>query len=330
VAGAFPASVLLSLDADLVVAACVRRIEQDGTIILDIRQPLALAFGRVVAISSADDAGWATTRVRVERPYFRPHIDAGLLRLTPIVSPDTATMPTPEPAVIDAGDDATAPREASVGDRRPLGNLRPWRGSHPTGAVGIRLKSGRVWTVNVARIDEDGLLVTALPRPSVLAEDDTLDIAWSEQRGWLTATTIVAPTRTGQHPEAGLLRLELQSGPTKQRERRSSRRVGVRLAVRGVVERGARPIRGERIETVTIDVATGGVAIATDLDLTTGDRLRIRLIGPDGQLPGGEIAVDVRRVEPLSEATRRRVVLAWRDPPPELTRALRRLVELAS
>jgi hypothetical protein len=310
-------------DDDRLVSVPLRRVEPGGTMVLGLRHPQGFPIGRVLSISTPGDLGWQMLRVRVEAPRFRPHEDAGLLRLAPLPADEDAVKvaaAASEPATTDEA-------QAAAMQPPPAGRLRPWHGRHPLGGVALRLASGRVRTMLVRRIDEDGGLVLDMRRPSVLAEGDEVEIAWSDGRGWATATTCVLAAWPDGHPDAGLLRLGLRDEPKQQKERRSWPRGPIRLALRGTVERGAQHVRGSRFESATLDLSLGGASLASDLDLAPGDRLIVRLIGATGQLPGGEVTSEVLRLEPLPGRTERKVVIAWRDPPAELQRALRHLID---
>ncbi len=311
-------------DDDRLVSVPLRRVEPGGTMVLGLRHPQGFPIGRVLSISTPGNLGWQTLRVRVEAPRFRPHEDAGLLRLAP--------LPADEGSGVEAGAAAsevttTDDPPAAVAQAQPAGHLRPWHGRHPLGGVALRLASGRVRTMLVRRIDEDGGLVLDMRRPSVLGEGDEVEIAWSDGRGWATATTCVLAAWPDGHPDAGLLRLGLRDEPKQQKERRSCPRGPIRLALRGTVERGAQHVRGSRFESATLDLSLGGASLVSDLDLAPGDRLVVRLIGATGQLPGGEVKSEVLRLEPLPGRTERKVVIAWRDPSAELQRALRHLID---
>jgi hypothetical protein len=323
-----------------VVTVPLRRMELDGTLVLALRHPVGLQIGRQLTISIPTDGDWQTQRVRVEAPRFKPHDDAGLLRLVVVPwsaatsdldEPDAPPDPPAETAV--AG---PAPAEPSSSLKPPAGpaaagpvraELRKWQGRHPAGSVALQLKSGRVRTMTSRHIDDEGALVLTTRRATTLSDGDEVKLAWSERQGWLTASTVVAPVRPEGHPDAGLLRLELQGAPQEQRERRSGERRPMKLGLRGTIERGAPLVKGTRFEWSTIDVSVGGAAFITDVDLAPGDRVKLRLIGPSGQLPGGEFGAEVLRVHPLPEGTERKIVLIWRDPPSEFRKALQRLIE---
>jgi hypothetical protein len=311
-----------------VVTVPLRRVELDGTLVLALRHPVDLKIGRMLTISLPSAEGWGIQRVRVEKPRFLPHEDAGLLRLL-VVAGGVALENDPDDVVTAPAEEdaAAAPAGAPQGAGVQRGELRVWQGRHPIGNVALRLNSGRVRTMPTRRIDEEGALVLAARRPTVLRDGESVQIAYSERRGWLTAATIVVESRPDGHPDAGLLRLRLQGDPQEQKERRSGARVPVRLALRGTVERGAASIRGTRFEASTLDVSIGGLAFVSDLDLARGDRMVVRLIGSDGQLPGGDVTIEVLRIEALPGQTERKIVAVWRDAPNDLQRALRKLVE---
>jgi hypothetical protein len=319
-----------------VVTVPLRRMELDGTLVLALRHPVGLQIGRQLTISIPTDGDWQTQRVRVEGPRFKPHEDAGLLRLVVVPWGDASPYASesdagPAAAHAESAPAAGPPSESKPGAPAATGpvraELRQWQGRHPSGSVALQLKSGRVRTMTSRHIDDEGALVLTARRPTVLSDGDEVKLAWSERQGWLTAATVVAPARPEGHPDAGFLRLVLQGAPQEQRERRSSERRPMKLGLRGTIERAAPALKGTRFEWSTVDVSAGGAAFITDVDLAAGDRVRLRLIGPSGQLPGGEFGAEVLRLQPLPEGTERRVVIIWRDPPAEFRKALQRLIE---
>jgi hypothetical protein len=328
---------LLNGEDHKVVTVPLRRMELDGTLVLKLRHPVGLTIGRRLLISIPTDGDWQTQRVQVEAPRFKPHEDAGLLRLV-VVPGGAAAGLYDDPGDDDAPAEAEAAPEGEMVEAAPASagasarerqrsELRAWQGRHPSGSVALQLKSGRVRTMTTRRIDEEGALVMSTRRPSTLPDGDEVKVAWSDRRGWLKAATVVAESQPEGHPDAGMLRLVLQGAPQEQKERRSSERRAMKIGLRGLVERGAPTVRGMRFESNSLDVSIGGTAFISDLDLAKGDRLKLRLIGPSGQLPGGEFDAEVLRAEPLPEGAEKKFVIVWKSPPAELRKALQQLIE---
>ena len=154
---------------------------------------------------------------RILPPRFRPHPEAGRLRVRPerAVAQPFADRP---PAAGDAPrDDQLPPRTLQRGEadaarrrRRPptaarpaskqLGKLRPWQGEHPTVNVAIRLSSGRVRTLDVRRIDEESALVLELKRPTSISDGEPIEVAWCTRYDWLTARTEVMAEQARRRP----------------------------------------------------------------------------------------------------------------------------------
>jgi hypothetical protein len=158
----------------------------------------------------------------------------------------------------------------------------------------MRLSSGRVRTIDVRRIDEEAALVLELPRPSSIEDGEEVEVAWCTRYDWLTARTQVMPSKAGADADAGLLRLGLADAPDKHANRRGGKRAKVAIGVRGYVEKSRSAEKGAEISETTIDLSAGGLSFSTDLKLGVGDLLKVRVIGPSGQI-GSELTLEVRR-----------------------------------
>ncbi len=172
--------------------------------------------------------------------------------------------------------------------------LRPWQGEHPTVNVAMRLSSGRVRTIDVRRIDEESALVLELPRPSSIKDGEEVEVAWCTRYDWLTAKTQVVASKTGADADAGLLRLGLADSPEKHANRRGGKRVAVKVGVRGHVEKSRSVDKGTEISETSTDLSAGGIAFTTDLPLKVGDVVKVRVIGPSGQI-AEELSLEIRR-----------------------------------
>lgn len=189
------------------------------------------------------------------------------------------------------------------------------------------MPTGRVRAATVMRIDETEALVVDIRRGVSTANGDEIVVAWSDEAGWATARCAALPwVTTG--PDAGLLRLGLLEQPHAQAERRSGARLALRVSMRGTVE-GNRKRRDVAFAAETLDISIGGAAIASEVDLDEGDRLKVRLTGPDGPLPG-DVSAEVLRVELLPGRPERKVVVAFRRAPLQVEQELRRLIAAAA
>ena len=282
----------------------LRSIDQDGAFVLSLQHPTVLGVNKFLTISWEQGRRWVRADARILAPRFRPHPEAGKLRLRPerpVVPPSSRPFPAAGGEVTatgDAEDTTAADRPLAVGGR-PLGVLRPWQGEHPTVNVAMRLSSGRVRTIDVRRIDEEAALVLELPRPSSIADGEEVEVAWCTRYDWLTARTQVMPSKTGADADAGLLRLGLAHGPDKHANRRGGSRAKVRVDVRGYVEKSRTADKGAEVSTETIDLSAGGCSFSTGLALGVGDLIKARIIGPSGQI-GAELTLEIRR--PASKA----------------------------
>jgi hypothetical protein len=300
--------ITLQLTDDRLVSVALRSIDQEGAFVLSLQHPSVLGVDKFLTISWESGRRWVLADARILAPRFRPHPEAGKLRLRP-ERPAGSASGRPAPghdaeagaaadesagASGETAEDTTATdRPLAVGGR-PLGVLRPWQGEHPTVNVAMRLSSGRVRTIDVRRIDEEAALVLELPRPSSIADGEEVEVAWCTRYDWLTARTQVMPSKTGADADAGLLRLGLADGPDKHANRRGGKRAKVRVGVRGYVEKSRTADKGAEVSTETIDLSTGGCAFSTDLSLGVGDLIKARIIGPSGQI-GAELTLEIRR-----------------------------------
>ena len=257
----------------------LRTIDQEGAFVLSLQHPSALGVDKFLTISWESGRRWVLADARILAPRFRPHPEAGKLRLRPerpVEPPSSRPAPEPGGKASAAGDGSSAPAGETADDAtaterplavggRPLGVLRPWQGEHPTVNVAMRLSSGRVRTIDVRRIDEDAALVLELPRPSSIADGEEVEVAWCTRYDWLTARTQVMPSKTGADADAGLLRLGLADAPDKHANRRGGKRAKVRVGVRGYVEKSRTADKGAEVSTETLDLSAGGCAFSTDL-----------------------------------------------------------------
>jgi hypothetical protein len=316
VPGEFPvpgSQITLQLTDDRLVAVPLRTIDQDGAFVLALQHPSALGIDKYLTISWEQGRRWVLADARILAPRFRPHPEAGRLRLrperpvgAPAARPATAGDPSSEADAAGSAataadgetDSAAVERPLAVGGR-PLGVLRPWQGEHPTVNVAMRLSSGRVRTIDVRRIDEEAALVLDLARPGSIQDGEEVEVAWCTRYDWLTARTQVMPSKTGPDADAGLLRLGLADGPDKHANRRGGKRAAVKVGVRGYVEKSRGVAKGTEINETTIDLSAGGLAFGTELSLAVGDLVKARIIGPSGQI-GAELTLEIRR--PASKA----------------------------
>jgi len=279
--------ITLQLTDDRLVSVPLRMIDQDGAFVLSLHHPSALGVDKYLTISWESGRRWVLADARVMAPRFRPHPEAGRLRLRP-----ERAVGTPTARETGSGDDqredgvatAGAPQQADGGSQEaggetsaapPVGGykvgvLRPWQGEHPTVNVAMRLSSGRVRTIDVRRIDEESALVLELPRPSSIKDGEEVEVAWCTRYDWLTAKTQVVASKTGADADAGLLRLGLADSPEKHANRRGGKRVAVKIGVRGYVEKSRSVDKGAEISETSTDLSAGGIAFTTDLPLKVG------------------------------------------------------------
>jgi hypothetical protein len=327
--------ITLQLTDDRLVSVALRSIDQEGAFVLSLQHPSVLGVDKFLTISWESGRRWVLADARILAPRFRPHPEAGKLRLRP-ERPAGSPSGRPGPghdgeagaaadesagASGETAEDTTATdRPLAVGGR-PLGVLRPWQGEHPTVNVAMRLSSGRVRTIDVRRIDEEAALVLELPRPSSIADGEEVEVAWCTRYDWLTARTQVMPSKTGADADAGLLRLGLADGPDKHANRRGGKRAKVKVGVRGFVEKSRSADKGAEVSTETIDLSAGGCSFSTDLALGVGDLIKARIIGPSGQI-GPELKLEIRR--PASKAGS--VGAAFVSPSKDFVKAITALV----
>ena len=254
--------ITLQLTDDRLVSVPLRTIDQDGAFVLSLQHPSALGVDKFLTISWESGRRWVLADARVLAPRFRPHPEAGKLRLRPERPAGTPSgRPAPAPTTArcrradgslarrgrrrPSGRDGDRPRRSAVGGR-PLGVLRPWQGEHPTVNVAMRLSSGRVRTIDVRRIDEEAALVLELPRPSSIADGEEVEVAWCTRYDWLTARTQVMPSKTGADADAGLLRLGSPTPPTSMRTGAAASAPMSRSACAATSRSRARPTRAPR------------------------------------------------------------------------------------
>ena len=340
--------ITLQLTSDRLVSVPLRTIDEDGAFVLSLHHPQALGVDKYLTISWERGERWVLVEARILPPRFRPHPEAGRLRVRPeraVAQPFGDTSPTAAetaaapaageaPAAADTAPDtdtaavaadgstATAPRPVG----RQLGKLKPWQGEHPTVNVAIRLSSGRVRTLDVRRIDEDSALVLELKRPSSIADGEPIEVAWCTRYDWHTARTEVMPNKPDGDADAGLLRLGLLEEPDKHANRRGGARVNVKLGIRGNVAKSRGVDKNTPISTETIDVSIGGISFGTDLPFAVGDRIDVRILGEYGQI-GDETTIEVRRVAPPSGGGQSKVGAAFVSPSKEITKAMTSFVQ---
>ena len=343
--------IAIQLGDDRLVAVGLMRIDEEGALVLSIPHPDVLAAGRPVLCFWQREDRWTPLPTRVGAPRFKPHPDAGRLRLLPEARPVDRTSvgtkaaeaaaavaadgaaPAATPAApkaapwsgAEAAAETQAPKteqkQAAPDDAKAAPGIAAWHGRHPTTNVALRLGSGRVRTIEVRRLDEDGALVLSLPRPSMLGDGAAIEIAWSERRDWFTADVHVAPLRPDGHADAGLLRLLPGAAPVEHRERRASLRFPIKVGVRGRVEKGAVQ-KGTTFSTESLDLSEGGVAFPCELDLAKGDVVMGRLLGPTGQL-GDEVTLLIRRVTPIPGQPGYRIACSFEKPSKAFERAIK-------
>src|SRR5262245_44575506 len=101
--------VAIQLGDDRLVAVGLLRIDEEGALVLSIPHPDVLAAGRPVLCFWQREDRWTPLPTRVAAPRFKPHPDAGRLRLLPEARPvdrtsvgskgeTPATAATSEPA----------------------------------------------------------------------------------------------------------------------------------------------------------------------------------------------------------------------------------------
>jgi hypothetical protein len=336
--------ITLQLTADRLVSVPLRTIDEDGAFVLSLHHPQALGVDKYLTISWERGERWVLVEARILPPRFRPHPEAGRLRVRPeraVAHPFADPRPTRDDAPAGAaatassGEPATPQADGAAdagdvaADARPtskqLGKLRPWQGEHPTVNVAIRLSSGRVRTLDVRRIDEESALVLELKRPTSIADGEPIEVAWCTRYDWLTARTEVMPNKADGDPDAGLLRVGLVDGPDKHANRRGGARVNVKIGVRGNVVKSRAVDKNTPISVETIDVSVGGISFGTDLPLQVGDRIDVRLLGEYGQI--GETTIEVRRIAPPSGGGLSKVGAAFVTPPKEVTKAMTTFVQ---
>jgi hypothetical protein len=334
--------ITLQLTSDRLVSVPLRTIDEDGAFVLSLHHPQALGVDKYLTISWERGDRWVLVEARILPPRFRPHPEAGRLRVRPeraVSQPFADRPPAVDDAQAGAGGGVTAAPageadpatgdDAASGVARPtsrqLGKLRPWQGEHPTVNVAIRLSSGRVRTLDVRRIDEESALVLELKRPTSISDGEPIEVAWCTRYDWLTARTEVMPNKPDGDPDAGLLRVGLVDGPDKHVNRRGGARVNVKVGIRGNVTKSRSIEKNTPISTETIDVSVGGISFGTDLPFAVGDRIDVRLLGEYGQI--GETTIEVRRVAPPSGGGLSKVGAAFISPSKEITKAMTSFVQ---
>jgi len=333
--------ITLQLTSDRLVSVPLRTIDEDGAFVLSLHHPQALGVDKYLTISWERGERWVLVEARILPPRFRPHPEAGRLRLRPeraVAQPFSDSGPPPAdttaaadgaPAAADAAaaeaTDGTPADAAARPVGRQLGKLKPWQGEHPTVNVAIRLSSGRVRTLDVRRIDEESALVLELKRPTSIGDGEAIEVAWCTRYDWLTARTEVMPNKPDGDPDAGLLRVGLVEGPDKHANRRGGARVNVKIGIRGNVVKSRAIDKNTPLEAESIDVSVGGISFGTDLPFAVGDRIDVRLLGEYGQI--GETTIEVRRVAPPSGGGLSKVGAAFVSPPKEVTKAMTTFVQ---
>ena len=259
--------ITLQLTDDRLVSVPLRTIDQDGAFVLSLQHPSALGVDKFLTISWESGRRWVLADARVMAPRFRPHPEAGKLRLRPerpVGTPSGRRRRLRRRRAADAPTAAGAthgdrrPRETrrrptaplAVGGR-PLGVLRPWQGEHPTVNVAMRLSSGRVRHDRRAPHRRGGGARARAAPPVV-------DRGRRGGRGRVVHAvrladrpTQVMPSKTGADADAGLLRLGLADAPRQACEpaRRQARQgQGRRPRLRREVARGD---KGAEVSTET-------------------------------------------------------------------------------
>jgi hypothetical protein len=310
------APLALRLTERQVLTTKLRRIDREGTLVTALPHPPVVQVGRQLELAWHDGGRWQMLPVAVAASQVGSHIDAGFLRLSPMPDTEGTTAPGVQ-------DDAPAASEAASTAEQQHGSSQPLRKAGdvpPAGSqVALRLASGRVLGTKVHAID-DAAIVLALPHPSALAEGTLLEVAWSSGPKWFSLSSSVAAASAD-----GKLRLLPARAASEQKNRRSEPRYRLALGVRVTVERGRTLRPGNELRSKTEDVSLGGISFSVEADLAIGDRLRVTMLGTDGQI-GNDTKGHVVRATRRPGSTATSVGVAFDDPPRALTSALRRLI----
>ncbi len=79
--------IAIQLGDDRLVAVGLLRVDEEGALVLSIPHPDVLAAGRPVLCFWQREDRWTPLPTRVGAPRFKPHPDAGRLRLLPEARP---------------------------------------------------------------------------------------------------------------------------------------------------------------------------------------------------------------------------------------------------
>jgi hypothetical protein len=177
----------------------------------------------------------------------------------------------------------------------------------------LQVPSGRGLSAEVRSVDADGTLVLSVESVSAVPPGSVLELRWPDRGRWWSLRTVVAEPRRGDHPDAGLLRLQPEGDPVGRPDRRRGGRRGAVLTVTVTVRQSANVMPGTELRAWVEDLGAGGLSFDAELDLEPGDRLSLALTG-DAGLPLDRAEARVVRSERPPGALARRVGVVY-DPP---------------
>jgi hypothetical protein len=185
----------------------------------------------------------------------------------------------------------------------------------------LRLASGRTLPARVRRVEDDGSVTVEAVVPSLIKPGLPLELCWSESRDWFSL-----PVRVRSVDDAAaILSVEPVARSNKDSNRRRNPRYPLAIGLKVVVERGSLVSSGQTIRTVTIDVSLSGVSFESELPLQRGDRVRVSLMGDEGQL-GQDTPGVVRWTASRAGSHGLSVGILFERPADSLVRALRQQI----